>query len=48
MLFELSNADVAITTTAAQQGACKGEKTVDQVLNKHRLNEYQNDTLRKT
>ena len=40
MPCELSNADVAMATIVAQLGACRGEESIDQVLNEHGLNEH--------
>ena len=44
ILHELSNADVAMATIEAQQDACRGEESSDQVLNGYGLNKHQNNT----
>ena len=47
MLCELSSADMAMATIAAQLTACKGKGSVHRMLNKHGLNEHLNGFLKK-
>ena len=46
MPCELSVFNVVIVTIAAHHGACKGQESVDQVVNEPVLNEYQNSCYR--